>query len=416
MEFAPLEDALLRCPVVAYLRAADATLLRGVSTAAREAVALGCSSWGERHLDDDRGRDVNVGLWRRCWLWHRCFPHARVLRAGNFKLAYFKWTNQSWASDAMSPPQSFPCLASLSLSNLRPCDTKALARAVAFGALPRLERVLVREIETARAAFVLGRSLAGRRTLRSVIFDAGFDKDFTASAFLDGLSTTQSVTQLALYNASTLDLVAFSPRLPYLSALSLFYCGGDQQTYMRGEDDAFEAAACLEDLSLLAPCSALTHLAFDHSSCPMADAIRALPHLPSLTHACAIDYYDRSTNQIVADTRILLKRAPRLQQLVVQRHVLFNPSTVAGELGTKGQTLCEVAVRRQSACGDGFSYESASQWAYAVLPLEEAIVPVQNYQVKLDFTEWGDETLQVIRRLASMACMQGPPPHEASRS
>lgn len=395
---------------MAFLSMAGATLLRGVSTTARDAVAVGCCRWEQWHDVDD----AQDGMIHRLRQWHECFPNARSLETCNEE-SFF-----AWPCDALTPLMQLPRLTSLSVWCLSVPAALALASAIGLGTLPRLENIGVGEIAGDVAAFGLGRSLTGCPLLRSVTISGGFaDTDASnIGAFLEGLSDTQTVTQLSFMEMSISHIVNFNPRLPHLRTLSLSCCWGDTHV------DEFGGGAVLEDqeafllgLRLLAPCTSLSHLSFDPDSVgvPLTLAILALPHLPSLSHVCAIDgdfsSLPRPKNQIVADKDSLLHCAPRLEQLVVQRHRTFVPGPAASRWPAFEPTICDVAIRRAVPSASG-TPPLAQQWAYAILPLAAAH-PSRKFGDDLRHMKWDEDHLQVFERLACMACMQGPPPHEA---
>lgn len=317
---------------MAFLSMAGATLLRGVSTAARDAVAVGCCRWELWHDVADH----KYGCKSLVQQWHMCFPNARSL---------------VFLGDAWTPLQ-FPRLISLSVTSLAVDVALALASAIELGTLPRLEHIGIWEVACAVAAFGLGRSLAGCPVLHSVTVNGGFSEDSNNGAFLQGLSTTTSVAQLFLSETSISHLVDFSPRLPFLHTLVLSVCGGDKHADVLGGGAPLEDGdAFLKALDVLAPCSSLTHLGFDPDAVgvPLTPAIRALPHLPSLSYVYAVDGKFaslRPSNQIVTDTHNLLQRTPRLEQLVVQRNRVYVPGAAAWQMGTFEPTLCDVAVRK----------------------------------------------------------------------
>ena len=385
---------------MACISMAGATVLRGVSRTARDAVAVGCCRWEQWHdvADTEHGKN------RRVRRWHACFPNARSL--------------VFWC-DAWTPLQ-FPCLTSLCVPRLAADVALALASAIDLGTLPRLEHIGVWEIECDVAAFDLGRSLAASSVLHSVTVNGGLSEDSNNGAFLEGLSTTTSVTQLLLSETSISHLVDFSPRLPHLLTLALSCCGGDMHAdelgggAALGDEDAF-----LYALDVLAPCASLTHLRIEPDAVcvPLTSALLALPYLTSLSHVVSTDGRSRNThrpsNQIVTDTHNLLQRTPRLEQLVVQRNRVYIPGAVAGQRGTFEPTLCDVAVRKPVNSASVAQLREPREWAYAILPLAAAR-PSRDLGDDLRGVCWGDKDIRLFERLASMARMQGPPPHEVS--
>ena len=394
---------------MAYLSMSGATLLRGVSTAARDAVSLGCCRWKLGHdVTDDGVNTCN----RHVRLWHKCFPNASALETCN------QYTVFAWPSDAMTAPLQLQRLVSLGVWCLSVDAAMALSSAIDMGTLSRLEYFGVGEISCGASAFDLGRSLAECAVLRSVFVTGGFTDASNIGAFLEGLSFTQSVTQLSLCETSISHLLDFSPRLPHLRTLALSCCWGDPGMDELGGGAALgEAEAFLEALCLLAPCTSLSHLVLDPDAVrvPLSSAILALPHLPSLLHVLALDgsapLLLRPNIQVVADTHSLLNCAPRLEQLVVQRRRIH--ATATDQHGMVEPTLvCDVAVLSAVESASG-TRSPLAQWAYAILPLEDAQAPRCLHR-DLRYTKWDDNGFRFFERLVCMALMQGPPPHEAS--
>ena len=385
-----LEDVLRHCPsgIVAFPSMKGATVLRTVSSTCRDAVTVGCCGWEDWHEVGNKYATI-----RRVRLWSQCFPHARFLHTCNHSGGGF-----SWPGDAMTPPLFFPRLTHLGVWMLNASDIAALAGAVAIGTLPLLEFFgfgvfSSRMSDCELPSLDLGRNLTSCCVLREVDICGSYGDDASVGRFLEGLSSTRTVTQLTLRETTTAHLAAFGPRLPYLRKLILsVYWGG----MVFPPSDVYDAATI--GLDILAPCVSLSHLGLDSGlGVPLSSMLRALPHLPSLEYVVADNFARscRSTDQIISDTQSLLSRAPRLLQLVLQTDRI--PYSVDNT-----NASCDVSVRRPV----DFEHRVAGcegRWAHAILPL-----------TRLEGVVWDNGTTILFEKLACMACMQGPPPREVS--
>lgn len=392
MQPVSLEDVLQHCPggIVAFLSMKGATVLRGVSSTCRNAVSVGCCAWEDWHEVGNK-----CGTNSRVRLWSQCFPHARFLHTCNHSGGGF-----SWPGDAMTPPLFFPRLTHLGVWILNARDIAALAAAVAIGTLPLLEFFGLGICDRSKTitacelpSFDLGRNLAGCQVLREVNICGNYGDDASVGRFLEGLSSTRTVTHLSLRETTTAHLLAFGPRLPHLRKLTLsMWWGGIVFPEFVGHD------AVTIGLGVLEPCVQLSHLGLDSGSdAPFSTMLHVLPHLPRLKYVFAINCAEkqRPTNQIISDTHRLVSRAPRLVQLVLQTQ------RIPYSLGSCDAS-CDVAVRRPvgSACGiTGLK----DRWAYAILPV------FRHHGIA-----WNDDTTFLFQELACMARMPGPPPHDVS--